>query len=230
MLTISNIQKRYRQSIILENISFEIPEDSITGIIGPNGAGKSTILKIITGFEYSDAGEIYFNKKKISAFSEKMSLFSYMPEYLDIYHNYYLQDFIEFIQKTTKYVNTALIDKLNLASVKNKKIKILSKGYKQRVKLFLALSNNKPIVVLDEPFDGFDPIQLIDILELIKSENKGRTFLLSIHQLSDAEKLCDNYILLNEGRVVAQGTIETLKNKFGQVNTSLEQLFISALR
>jgi len=124
-----------------------------------------------------------------------------------------------------------LIDNLNLAAVENKKIRNLSKGYKQRLKLFLALSNNKPIVVLDEPFDGFDPIQLFDILELMKSENKkGRTFLISIHQLHNAEKICNYYILLNEGKVVAQGTIEQLRQKFGQVDTTLEQIFIAALR
>ncbi len=231
MLTIRHIQKSYHHSLILHDIFFEIPRNTIAGIIGPNGAGKSTILKIVTGFENPDRGDVYFQDRKISSFDEKMSLFSYMPEHLMLYPDYYVHDFINFIQNTTAYKNPELIDRLNLASVKHKKIQHLSKGYKQRLKLFFALSNHKPIVVLDEPFDGFDPIQVSDILELIISENKkGRTFLVSIHQLYDAEKLCQYYILLNGGNVVAQGTIDTLRQKFGQINTTLEHIFIRALR
>jgi len=230
MLKLSNIQKKFYKAIVLNNISFKIPTGAIAGVIGPNGAGKSTILKIITGFETCDSGTIYFNEKEITSFDEKMKLFSYMPEQLDIYPDYYVQDFINFIQKTTNFKNDDLVYNLNLSAVKNKKIRNLSKGYKQRLKLFVGLSNNKPIVVLDEPFDGFDPIKMQDILELIKHENKnGRTFLVSTHQLYDAEKLCDYYIFLNEGKVVADGTLEKLKNRFGDSTNTLEQIFISAL-
>jgi len=231
MLKISNIKKRYGKITVLNDISFEIPSGVIAGIIGPNGAGKSTVLNIITGFENFNDGKISLNERKISSFKEKMSLFSYMPEKLEIYPEFLVKDFINFIQKTTKYKNNELIKSLNLFSVKNKKIKELSKGYKQRLKLFLALNNDKRIVILDEPFDGFDPIQLMDILELIKLENtqKNRTFLVSIHQLYDAEKICNYYILLNEGMVIAQGNIERLRRQFNN-NGNLEQIFIEALK
>ena len=160
-----------------------------------------------------------------------MSIFSYMPEKLDIYPELFVKDFISFIQKTTEFENNELLQKLNLFSVKNKKIKTLSKGYKQRLKLFFALNNNKKIILLDEPFDGFDPIQLMDILNLIKSENEQeeRTFLISIHQLYDAEKICNYYVLLNEGSVIAQGNIETLRKRFKN-NGNLEEIFIEALK
>ena len=231
MLKISNITKRYFRTVALNKISFEVSESSITGIIGPNGAGKSTLLDIISGFQNPDEGEIYFNDRPLMLFKEKRKILSYMPEHLEIYPDYYVDEFIQFINAATRHIDTDLIEILNLAKVKNKKIRYLSKGYHQRLKLFFALSNTKEIMVLDEPFDGFDPIQLIEILEFIRSENrKGRTFILSIHQLYDAEKICNHYVLLNEGKVVTKGSIQTLKQTFGEDNSSLEQIFMRAIQ
>lgn len=231
MLKISNITKRYFRTVALNKVSFEVSENSITGIIGPNGAGKSTLLDIISGFQNPDEGEIYFNDRPLMLFKEKKKVLSYMPEHLEIYPDYYVDDFMRFIHRVTRHVDTDLIDVLNLAKVKNKKIRYLSKGYHQRLKLFFALSNTKKIVVLDEPFDGFDPIQLIDILEFVRSENrKGRTFILSIHQLYDAEKICNHYVLLNEGKVLTRGSMETLKQAFGDDSSSLEQIFMRAIQ
>ena len=231
MLNVSDVFKSYRGSPVLENVSFEIPEGAIAGIIGPNGAGKSTVLKIVTGFEAGDRGAVYFRGTKVGSFHERVGLFSYMPEHVEIYPDYYVRDFIAFIQKATRYENRRLIEKLNLGLVWDKKIMNLSKGYKQRLKLFTALSNEKPFLVLDEPFDGFDPIQLQVILDLIQQENKqGRGFLLSIHQLNDAEKICDHYILLSDGRVIAQGALDTLRRRFGDDDSTLEEIFIVALR
>ncbi len=164
MLTLNNITKRYLKTIALNKVSFKVPEASITGIIGPNGAGKSTLLEIISGFQNPDFGQIYLYNKPLGAFCEKKSVLSYMPERLNLYPDYYVCDFIKFIQKATKYVDMDLIEVLNLGKVRDKKIRYLSKGFHQRLKLFFALSNRKKILVLDEPFDGFDPIQLIDIL------------------------------------------------------------------
>ena len=231
MIKINNITKRYFKTVALNRVGFEVSEGSITGIIGPNGAGKSTLLDIISGFQNPDEGEIYFHDRPLMAFKEKRKILSYMPEHLEIYPDYYVDEFIQFINAATKHIDTDLIEILNLAKVKNKKIRYLSKGYHQRLKLFFALSNTKKIMVLDEPFDGFDPIQLIDILEFVRSENrKGRTFILSIHQLYDAEKICNHYVLLNEGKVVTQGSIQTLKQTFGEDNSSLEQIFMRAIQ
>lgn len=231
MMKIKNITKRYFRTVALDKVSFEVSEDAITGIIGPNGAGKSTLLDIISGFQNPDEGEIYFNDRPLMLFKEKKKILSYMPEHLEIYPDYYVEEFIKFINAATKHIDTDLIDILNLAKVKNKKIRYLSKGYHQRLKLFFALSNTKKIMVLDEPFDGFDPIQLIDILEFIRSENrKGRTFILSIHQLYDAEKICSHYVLLNEGKVLTRGSMQTLKQAFGEDNSSLEQIFMRAIQ
>ncbi len=231
MLKISNITKRYFRTVTLNKVGFEVSEGSITGIIGPNGAGKSTLLDIIAGFQNPDEGEIYFNDAPLMLFKEKKKILSYMPEHLEIYPDYYVADFIRFIHRATRHVDTDLLEMLNLAEVKNKKIRYLSKGYHQRLKLFFALSNTREIIILDEPFDGFDPVQLIEILNFIRSENrKGRTFILSIHQLHDAEKICDHYVLLDEGRIVTTGSMQALKQTFGEDNSSLEQIFIRAVQ
>lgn len=230
MLVVSKLRKSYGGVPVLDNVSFEIPEGTVTGIIGPNGAGKSTLLKIITGFETPESGQVQLMGKKVTSFYEKMSIVSYMPEYIEIYPEYYVFDFIDFVFSATRHKDTGLVTALNLGSVGSTKIKNLSKGYKQRLKLLIALANTKPLLVLDEPFDGFDPIQLLDILELVKAENrKGRTFLLSIHQLGDAEKICDYYILLSEGRLVARGSIEELRKDFGTGESRLEEIFMAAL-
>ena len=231
MLKINNISKRYLKTVALDKVSFEVSEGSIMGIIGPNGAGKSTLLDIISGFQNPDEGGIYYNDQPVSLFKEKKQLISYMPENLTIYPDYTVAAFIDFIQKATGYEDSELIKTLNLAKLKNRKIRHLSKGYHQRLKLFFALSNRKKIIVLDEPFNGFDPVQLIEILELIKEKNQqGRTFILSIHHLYDAEKICNYYTLIDEGCVVTTGSIETLRHKFGVEKASLEQIFIRALQ
>lgn len=229
MIEVRGITKRYGQNESLQDVSFSIPEGAVTGVIGPNGAGKSTLLKIIAGFEQADRGEILFQSAPLSSFAQKKTLFSYMPEQMEIYPDYTVFRFLNFLYHATGQRNDELMEKLQLHQVSHKKIGSLSKGYRQRVKLYAALCNIKPAALMDEPFDGFDPIQLMEILRLITDEaDRGRTFVISIHQLYDAEKICSRYVLLDEGRVVAEGGMAELKDRFGGV--SLEDIFINALK
>lgn len=231
MLKVSEITKTYNGTHALANVTFTVPANSITGIIGPNGAGKSTILKIIAGFEHPDSGAMLFRETPISAFDDIKRLVSFMPEQLEIYPNYQVNEFLDFLHETVGRADDRLLDVLNLRSVRRKKIGHLSKGYRQRIKLYFSMCNDKKIVILDEPFDGFDPIQLQDILDMLRAEHrKGRTFIISIHQLHDAEKICDYYILLKEGKLVAEGNMESLTGRFGlKKPSSLEQVFMEAL-
>ena len=132
MLTVNNITKEYLRTIALNKVNFEIPEGSIAGIIGPNGAGKSTLLEIISGFQIPDSGEIHLRDKSLKTFCEKRQLFSYMPECLQIYPDYYVRDFIKFIHQATGYADMDLIEVLHLGKVMDKKIYHLSKGFHQR--------------------------------------------------------------------------------------------------
>jgi len=231
MLEIQNISKKYLNKIILHNINFNIPDNSITGIIGPNGAGKSTLLKILTGFLNFDTGAIYYNSQKLELYNEKKYLFTFMPEQIQLYPDYYVYEFIDFIHKINNYRNLDVLNILQLPKVMNKKIKYLSKGFHQRLKLYFALCNKKKIVVLDEPLEGFDPIQSIKIIKLIKSENKkGRTFIISVHQLFNAEKLCNYFVLIDEGEIIVQGNLNKLKKRYGKNIKHLEDIFIKALK
>jgi len=231
MIELENISKTYLKSLVLNNISLKIPVNSITGFIGPNGAGKSTLIKIISGFEYPDRGSLFIDDKKINSFKDLINLISYMPENMTLYPEYFVDDFLDFFHSSVNFEDDDLLKRLSLKTVYNKRIKHLSKGWNQRLKLYTALCNNKRIIVLDEPFDGFDPFQLFDIIEIFKTQREnGRSFILSIHQLNYAEKICDYFVLLNDGKLIADGIIDDLKKKYSKTLNNLEEIFIEALK
>ncbi len=230
MIALKNISKTYSKNKVLNCISLTIPEKSITGIIGPNGAGKSTLIRIITGFEFPDTGAVYINKNEMHDFYQRKKYISYMPENMSVYPEYFVDEFLSFYHSSINLKNDGLLKMLSLKTVFNKKIKHLSKGWHQRLKLYTALCNPKPVVVLDEPFDGFDPLQMKEIIRMFKSQNSdGRSFILSIHQLTDAQKICDYFVLLDEGYIIAQGTLDMLGNRFSSDTKSLEDIFLKAL-
>ncbi len=216
---------------MLCGINLTIAKNSITGIIGPNGAGKSTLIKIITGFEFPDTGSIHVNGIKIRNFVQIKNQISYMPEEMSLYPDYFVGEFLEFYHSITNFRDTKLFNRLSLNEVLKKKIKHLSKGWHQRIKLYTALSNKKEIVVLDEPFDGFDPLQMREISDIFNEQNKsGRSFILSIHQLSYAQNICNNFIFLNRGVVIAEGSLKTLAEENSVEDKNLETLFLRILK
>jgi len=223
----SNVSKGFRNILALKGVSFSIPGGSIAGLIGPNGAGKSTILKIIGGLLPQDEGDVYIMGRRNPPFYQRARLLSYMTEGLQPYPDLKVGEFANFVSGGFEQ-GREYAEALGLSSVWKKRIKALSKGYTQRLKLFCALANEKKLVVLDEPFEGFDPIQLLDILNLLKKENfMGRTFVLSTHNIGYAERVCDYFVLLKEAEVVEEGDFEALKGRYG--SSSLEEIFIKAL-
>jgi len=230
MIALKNISKKYRDNAILKNITVSIPKGLVTGILGPNGAGKSTLLRIMAGFEFADTGAIYIDENKMQNFNQIKKYLSYMPENLLIYPDYSVEEFLDFYHSAMNYIDKELLSILSLKAVFNKRIKHLSKGWHQRLKLYTAMANKKSIIVLDEPFDGFDPLQLKDIIQMILAQNaNGRTFILTIHQLADANKICNNYILLNNGAVIAAGNLNQLSKNFNTGTQSIEEIFLKAL-
>jgi len=230
MIELKNICKTYGNTKVLDNIAFNIPENLVTGVIGPNGAGKSTLLKIIAGFEFETSGEVLFNNKVLKNFDMKRELISYMPEQISLYPDYYVKEYVDFYNKVLKNTNNDLINLLSLPKVYCKKICELSKGWHQRLKLYSVLANKKPFVVLDEPFDGFDLLQMKEIIELFRLEKeKGKTFILSIHSLADAEKICNNFVLLDCGQVILEGRKEFLTENFKCNPFNLEEILLKVL-
>ena len=231
IVELRGITKKYKRDFVLKKITFSIREGLITGIIGPNGAGKSTLFKIITGFEFQDEGEIFIRGKKVKYFKDRKKYISYMPEIMVLYPEYYVYEFLSFFHSIIGFSDKELLNSLSLEEIYSKKIKFLSKGWHQRLKLYTALLPEKPLIILDEPFDGFDPLQMREIINTIKNKNKdGISFILSIHQLSDAEKICDYYILLDSGELVAIGTIDELAETYSVKTKNLEKIFLKALQ
>jgi len=230
LIKLKNISKSYLKSRVLDGISLNIPKNSITGIIGPNGAGKSTLIRIITGFEFPDSGSVNIFNELVKDFNDRKKYLSYMPETITLYPQYTVSGFLNFYHSASGLKDDQLLSALSLKKIYKKKIGHLSKGWHQRLKLYTSLCNEKPIVILDEPFDGFDPLQLNEIIKLFGIQRaKGRSFILSIHQLSDAQKICDYFVLLDEGKLLAEGSLEALGERFQSGSRSLEDIFSKAL-
>tara|TARA_B100001540_G_C15768889_1_gene625354 strand:- start:445 stop:1146 length:702 start_codon:yes stop_codon:yes gene_type:complete len=218
-IKINSINKFYKKQHALNNISVEIKKGEIIGLLGRNGAGKSTLLKIITGSIYQDSGEIIISNinNKENSISIKSKI-GYLAENNPLYENMYIREYLNFIAKTYKLNNITdaiikIIKETGLETEKQKKIKELSKGYKQRVGLAAALIHNPEILILDEPITGLDPNQIIEIRDLIKKVSKNKTIILSTHIMQEVENICTRVILIHKGNMIDDQNIETLKKK-----------------
>ncbi len=230
MIKLQNVTKRYHHNLVLDNITFELPKGSITGILGPNGAGKSTLIKIITGFEYPDSGKVFIKEKENKNFEYLKKYIYYLPEKMVLYPDYFVGEFLSIFNKISKSNDNFLLETLELKEVLNKKIKNLSKGWHQRLKLYVALSQKRKIAILDEPFDGFDPLQMRKIIKIINLQNNnGKTFVITTHQLSYAQKICNYFIFLDKGKLIESGTIKYLLEKYALRTNDLEEIMIKAI-
>lgn len=222
---IQNLTKHYKGQIALHAISLEIKKGEIVGLLGPNGAGKTTMMRSITGSLSFDKGKIWINDMDNQEFPYKTkSLIGYLPEnnplYLDMYVKEYLS-FVSDIHQTLKSGISDIIEKVGLQKEQNKKISQLSKGYKQRVGLAQAILFDPEILILDEPTNGLDPNQIIEIRQLIQELGKKKTVILSTHIMQEVEALCSRVILLNKGSIIQDRSIEDFKGKY----LSLEEAF-----
>lgn len=222
-IEVQNITKVYGTQKALDNISFSIKKGEIVGFLGPNGAGKSTTMKILNGFIKASEGKVFVNgidvaENPIEAQRNIGYLAEHNPLYLDMYVREYL-NFCASIHKIDKEKVKKIIAKVNLTTEVHKKIKQLSKGYRQRVGLASAMLHNPDVLILDEPTTGLDPNQLAEIRTLIKDFGVDKTVLFSTHILQEVEAICDRVIIINQGVIVADLQEEELRNK------DLESLF-----
>lgn len=227
MIEVKNITKKYGSFTALDNVSFEIKEGEIIGLLGPNGAGKSTTMNIITGYIEPTSGEIFINgidmlKKPKKAKRE----IGYMPEGVPLYYDLTPKEFVTYmagIKKVDKKVLKEKVEKIlletGLEDVKNKLIKNLSRGYKQRVSMAGALVGEPKILILDEPTVGLDPKQITEIRSLIKKLGKDHTVILSSHILSEVSQICDKVIIINKGKLIAIDTPDNLEDKVANDNS-----------
>ncbi|MBS3742615.1 MAG: ATP-binding cassette domain-containing protein [Candidatus Cloacimonetes bacterium] len=222
MIKVKDLTKDYGNLRAVDNISFDIPDSGIIGILGPNGAGKTTTLQMITGFMPPTEGEVYVDNLNIAQNSlEIRKKIGYLPEGSPTYADMNVVDFLYFIAHL-KNVHSDILDKrvkdmirtYGLEQVVGKEINQLSKGFKQRVSLAGASIHNPEILILDEPTNGLDPNQIVEIRSLIKELGQEKTILVSTHILREVEAVCDHVIIIDKGKIVADNSLEEVQSSF----------------
>jgi len=230
MISVKNLTKYYADVLAIDNISFDIKHGEIVGILGPNGAGKSTTLRIITSFLSPTSGSIFIDDKNIENNQRSIKkIIGYLPESAPLYNDMIVYDYLVYIAKIQDLEPYKIEERLqyvvkacSLASVIEKSISTLSKGYKQRVGIAGSIIHDPKILILDEPTNGLDPNQIVEIRELIKSLGKEKTVLLSTHILREVEATCTRVIIINKGKIITDSPTENLiLNKNGGVSILL---------
>ncbi len=223
MIQVTNLVKQYGNKTALQGINFTVEKGQILGLLGPNGAGKSTTMNIMTGYLSATSGEVKIDGYDILTEPMKAKkLIGYLPEIPPLYLDMKVREYLNFVaqlKKVKKKEQKAQVEEVirmtELGEYENRLIKFLSKGYKQRVGLAQALLGSPELLILDEPTVGLDPKQIINMRELIKELAKTHTIILSSHILSEISAVCDSVIIIDRGKVIAQGTAEELEEHLG---------------
>ena len=219
MIEVKNLTKHYGSQVAVDQINFEANPGEIIGLLGPNGAGKTTTMRILTGFMPPTSGSA-----KIAGFDvledsmEVRKRVGYLPERVPIYPDMTVKGYVTFWAqlrgaKNARKQVAQVLDQVNLSDRQNTLVRNLSKGMRQRLGLAQAIVHDPPVVILDEPTIGIDPQQVIEVRESVRQLGEKHTVLFSTHILSEAEQVCDRVVIINKGRVVAQGTPATLRQQ-----------------
>lgn len=228
MIEVTNLKKQYGSHMAVDGVSFEAKQGEILGLLGPNGAGKTTTMRILTGFMPPTSGTA--SVAGFDVMNDSMEVrrrVGYLPEKVPIYPDMTLFNYVAFVAKLHNVKNhrqkvEAVLDRFGLLDRRNKLVRSLSKGLKQRLGLAQALVHDPPVIVLDEPTIGIDPKQVIEVRDIVRGLRNEHTVLFSSHILTEVEQVCDRVVIINKGKVVAQGTASELSQQF----MSQRQLYI----
>jgi gliding motility-associated transport system ATP-binding protein len=221
MIRVQNLSKAYGPTTAVDKISFNISKGEVVGFLGPNGAGKTTTMRMLTGFIGADGGSIKIGGKSLwDDVEAAKNQIGYLPENNPLYADMMVLEYLRFIGRMRGMSSEKLDEQIpkylklyGLTEVVSKDIGELSKGFRQRVGLALASLGDPPIMILDEPTNGLDPNQIIEIRNLIKEIGKTKTVILSTHNLSEAEATCSRILIINKGSIVADDATEALSKK-----------------
>lgn len=220
-ITIDNLSKKYGPQKAVDGLSFEVKTGEILGFLGPNGAGKSTTMKMITGYIGIGEGSVIIGDKSVTEHGDEVKKhIGYLPENNPLYLDMAVIDYLQFCAALQGVSSDKISERVRkmvkvcgLNAEKHKKIGELSKGYRQRVGLAQAMIHDPEILILDEPTTGLDPNQIVEIRNLIRELGKAKTVILSTHILPEVEATCDRILIINKGKIVADGTAENLRRQ-----------------
>jgi len=228
MLSVKNLTKKFKHSVAVDNLSFDVIPGKIFGLLGPNGAGKTTTIRTVLNIIKPTSGTVIFNGKPIT--NQFFNQIGYLPEERGLYRRSKVIDVLKYFAElknlsSVEAVKTAdeWLEILNITHYRNKRIEELSKGNQQKIQFITAVFHDPDLLILDEPFTGFDPINQQEIKELILSfVSSGKIIILSTHQMETAEKLCNEILLINNGLEVTSGDLADIKRQFGGNNIKLQ--------
>ena len=222
-----NVCKNFGEKVALDHVSLEIPEGQIFGLLGPNGAGKTTLIRIINRITIPNGGEVLFNGRPIT--QDDVARIGYMPEERGLYRKMKVGDQAMYLAQlkgmSAAEARAALKDwfvRFGIQSWWDKKVEELSKGMAQKLQFITTVVHKPSLMILDEPFSGFDPVNAELIRqEILRLKDEGATIILSTHNMESVEELCDNIALINKSRLVITGGVEEIRRKYGNNNVEL---------
>ncbi len=220
MLSVKNIVKQYATHRALNDVSLEVEKGKIFGLLGPNGAGKTSLIRIITQITAPDSGEVFFNGERLN--TNHISQIGYLPEERGLYKKMEIGEQVLYLSKL-KGLNSSeatkrikyWFEKLEMKDWWSKKVEDLSKGMQQKVQFVATVLHQPELIILDEPFSGFDPVNA-DIIknEILELNKNGATFIFSTHRMESVEELCDNIALINKSKKILDGAVDEIKNTY----------------
>ncbi len=227
IIEIKNVSKSFGEKVALENVSLEIPEGKIFGLLGPNGAGKTTLIRIINRITIPTSGQVLFQGKPIT--QSDVERIGYMPEERGLYRKMKVGEqamyFAQLKGMSKADAQASLkewFERFGIQKWWNKKVEELSKGMAQKVQFITTVVHNPKLLILDEPFSGFDPVNAeIVRREILRLKEEGSTIILSTHDMSSVEELCDNLALINNSHVVITGGVDEIRRQFGKNDVEL---------
>ena len=219
-LSVVNVSKKYDDHVALRNVSFDVPRKSIFGLLGPNGAGKTSLIRIINNITAPDEGKVTLSRNNLQ--ENTSAYIGYLPEERGLYKKMKVGEqalYLTMLKGMDKHEAIVELrkwfDKLNLSDWWNKRVEDLSKGMAQKLQFIVTVVHKPKLLILDEPFSGFDPINTKLIKEeILKLNRKGTTVIFSTHNMESVEELCDRIALINKAEKILEGSVEEIKNNF----------------